>query len=157
MFALIGMPAEQAVQQMAQGPPPASAGQALDLIGTFQAIAGALHMDVWWLTLVVFSFVWSLRGFLRYVEIDLKEPPRLFGVLRLREGWWPKLRDWIFRITAVAFASVVAALAQWIEPATLPDVSWIILGPTYGLGAVLMYHILDYIGVMAKLERRGGA
>lgn len=157
MFAWIGMPAEQAVQQMAQGPPPASAGQALELIETFKAVAAALHMDVWWLTLVVFSFVWGLRGFLRFVKVDLKSTPRLFGIFQLEEGWWPSARNWLWRIVAVCFASAVAAVAQRIEPATLPEVSWIILGPTYGIGAVLMYHVLDWMGIMGKLERRGGA
>lgn len=154
MFAWIGMPAQEPMQQVAQGPPPASAGQALELIETFKAVAGALHMDVWWLTLLTFSFVWGLRGVLRFVNVDLKAPPRLFGIFQLEEGWWPALRNWLFRGAAVCFASAVAALAQWIEPAALPEVSWIVLGPTYGLGAVLMYHVLDYVGVMAKLERR---
>lgn len=156
MFTWIGNaqePIGKQAQQVAQEAP-ATAGQALELIETFKSVAAALHMDVWWLTLVVFSFVWGLRGVLRFVEIDLKKPPRLFGFLRLREGWWPKLRDWLFRIISVCFASVVAAVAQWIEPATLPDVHWIILGPTYGMGAVLMYHVLDWMGVMAKLEKR---
>ena len=126
----------------------------MELIKTFQAVASALHMDVWWLTLITFSFVWGLRGVLRFVKVDLKKPPRLFGIFQLEEGWWPALRNWLFRIVAVCFASVVAATAQWVEPATLPDVSWIILGPTYGMGAVLMYHVLDYMGVMAKLEKR---
>ena len=156
-FWLGGM--EQQVQQVgkvAQETVP-SASEATQMIETFKSIASALHMDVWWLTLVVFSFVWGFRGFLRFVKVDMKTPPKLrvLGInIELEAGWWPALRDWLWRGIAVGFSCSVCCFAQHVAPASLPDVHWIVLGPTYGIGAAILYHILDYMGVMAKLEKR---
>ena len=140
-------------QQMVQKTVP-SAGEATQLIDTFKSVAAALHMDVWWLTLVVFSFVWGLRGFLRFVKVDMKKAPkfRVCGIIvELEAGWWPALRNWSWRGIAVVFSCSVCALAQRVAPESLPEVHWIVLGPTYGIGAVILYHILDYMGIMTKL------
>lgn len=135
-----------------------AANEATQLIETFKGVASTLHMDVWWLTLVVFSFVWGLRGFLKFVKVDMKTPPkfRVFGInVELEAGWWPALRNWSWRGIAVVFSCSVCGLAQRVAPESLPDVHWIVLGPTYGIGAVILYHILDYMGVMAKLGKGG--
>lgn len=142
---------QQTVAQKTQAVP-AAASEGVEAIESFKAIASTLHMDVWWLTIVTFSFVWGLRGVLRFVKIDVKGTPHFFGVFQLEEGWWPSLRNWAWRMIAVVFASSTAAIAQHIAPETLPDVHWIVLGPTYGIGAVILYHIVDYIGLMKKLE-----
>lgn len=138
-------------QVQAQGPPPA-ASEGVQLIETFKQVASALHLDVWWLTLVTFSFVWGLRNFLRFVKVDLKSTPRLFGIFQLEEGWWPALRDWMWRGIAVVFACAVSAIAKCLAPESLPEVHWIVLGPTYGIGAIILYHIVSRIGFFKKLE-----
>ena len=152
----IGMPAQGTQQQVqelgkvVQESAP-SANEATQLIETFKGIASTLHMDVWWLTLVVFSFVWGLRGFLKFVKVDMKKAPKI-GPFEFSEGWWPALRNWLWRGIAVIFSCGVCGFAQSVAPTSLPDVHWIVLGPTYGIGAVILYHILDYMGIMAKLR-----
>lgn len=137
----------------------AGANEALQIVEMFKSVASALYMEIWWLTIVVFFFVWGMRGFLKFVKVDMKTPPkfRIIGIsIELEAGWWPAFRNWLWRGFAVIFASAVCGFAQIIAPESLPDVpgGWIVLGPTYGGGAVLLYHILDWMGIMAKLEKR---
>lgn len=145
-------------QQIAQGTAPA-ANEAVQMIEVFKSVASALYMEVWWLTIVVFFFVWGFRGFLRFVKVDMKAPPkfRILGIsIELEVGWWPSFKNWLWRIIAVIFSCSVCCFAQIVAPESLPEVpgGWVVLGPTYGGGAVLLYHILDWMGIMAKLERR---
>ena len=144
----------QAVQETAP-----AAGEAIQIIEMFKSVASTLYMEVWWLTIVVFFFVWGLRGVLRFVNVDMKTPPkfRLLGInIELEAGWWPAFRNWLWRGIAVVFACCVCCFAQIIAPESLPDVpgGWVVMGPTYGGGAVFLYHILDRMGVMATLEKR---
>lgn len=120
--------------------------EGVDLIKGFKSLASALHMDVWWLTILTFWFVWSVRRFLSFVKVDIKNPPRLFEVLSLEAGWWPALRDFVWGVVAILFAYVASAIALWLAPQSLPDIPWIVFGPVYGLGAIVLYLILKRVG-----------
>lgn len=131
--------------------------EGVDLVKGFKEIASALHMDVWWLTIFTFAFVWGLRRFLGFVKVDIKNPPRLFGVLSLEEGWWPALRDFLWGSVAVIFAYAVSGIALLLAPQSLPDIPWIVFGPVYGLGAIALYLILKRLGKrVAWLRKRLG-
>lgn len=150
---------QQQVGKVVQEAAP-TAGEATQIIEMFKGVASMLYMEVWWLTIVVFFFVWGLRGLLKFVKVDMKTAPkfRVFGIkIELEAGWWPAFKNWLWRGIAVVFSCSVCCFAQYVVPESLPDVpgGWIVLGPTYGGGAVILYHVLDYMGVMAKLEKRG--
>ena len=127
-------------------PQTAALKEGVDLIEGFKTIASALHMDVWWLTILTFWFVWALRRFLNFVKVDLKKPPQLFHVLSLEKGWWPALRDFVWGSVAICFAYTVSGLALWLAPGSLPELPWIVFGPVYGLGAIILYLILKRLG-----------
>lgn len=132
--------------------------EGVDLVEGFKAIASALAMDVWWLTILTFAFVWGLRRVLNFVKVDIKKPPRLFEILSLEEGWWPALRDFLWGSVAVVFAYAVSGIALLLAPQSLPDIPWIVFGPVYGLGAIILYLILKRVGKrVAWLRKRLGA
>lgn len=139
---------EQQIQQTAPVAP--SAQEVVQLIEMFKSLAAMLHMDVWWLTIATFAFVWAVRRFLNLIELDLKNPPRLFEIFKLKKGWWPALRDFIWGCFAVIFASTISFMASCIAPDILPDIHWFALGPIYGLGAVFLYLILKKFKVVGK-------
>lgn len=151
MFWIGGGQEVQQIGKVAQETTPA-AGDALQIIELFKSIASAMYMDVWWLTLATFSFVWAVRRILNFVEIDIKNMPRIFTVVRLKKGIWPALRDFLWGCLAVAFASTVSAVAKWLAPESLPDLHWIMLGPIYGLGAVFLYLMLKKFKIVGQTK-----
>jgi hypothetical protein len=128
----------------------ASAQEAVQVIEMFKSIASAIYMDVWWLTIATFSFVWAIRRILNFVEIDIKNMPRIFTVVKLKKGIWPAVRDFLWGCFAVAFASTISAAAKALAPECLPDLPWFVLGLIYGLGAVFLYLIMKRLKIVGR-------